>query len=206
MLVERELFINGEMRKKLVFEPAPPKPAADHWISSESLVGLETLGYIPPWWTLHAVPLPVVEYERNLELAVRLGLTEEDCWEYQGRHLIILHHGTSDPPTRLLDGRAAARGQCFYDADVAAKLTKVMSDWVSKEVERADQRKRVKQRLDEEAADLARQYMQREQAKAEIERQALENTPESRMRRLEQQMRQVMQENEKLKQNGHESR
>jgi hypothetical protein len=78
-----------------------------------------------------------------------------------------------------------------------------MSDWVSKEVERSEQRRRVKQRLDEEAADLARQYMNRERAKQEVEKQAILNTPEARLQRLESEMNRLRDENQKLR-NGHQ--
>jgi hypothetical protein len=47
--------------------------------------------------------------------------------------------------------------------------------------------------------------MDRERAKSEIQKQQLENTPESRMRRLEQQMREVLEENARLRNGGHKS-
>jgi hypothetical protein len=202
MLVEKELCIGGRFVKKLIHVPDPPVPQDEQWIDGSTLVGLEHVWIIPPWHTTWAIPLACVEYERNPELATRLGLTEEQSWRHEGRQLIILHHGCSDPPTRLVDGRAAPRGHCFYDATVATKLTLVMSEWVSKEVERSAQRQRIKQRLDAEAADLARQFMDRERNRAQIEKQQLENTPESRMRKLEEQMKALLEENKRLK-NGH---
>jgi hypothetical protein len=201
MLVEKTVWIGGKQVPKLIWEPDPPEQE-DRWIPSESLVGLEVITHIPPWWSVHTVGLPVVDYQHNQALAARLGLTEDMCWKHDSRHLIILHHGCGDPQTRLPSGESAARGHCFYDAAVAIKHTRIMSDWVSKEVERSAQRQRIKQRLDAEAADLARQYMERERTRAHIEKQQLENTPEARMRKLEAQMREVMEENKRLRNGG----
>jgi hypothetical protein len=206
MLVEKEVWAAGRLQRKYVWEADPPVPQSERWIDGSTLVGLEQVCIIPPWHTTWAIPLPCVEYQNNQALAARLGLTEETCWSYDKRHLIILHHGVADAPTRLPDNTPAPRGHCFYDADVAIKHTRIMSDWVSKEFERSEQRRRVKARLDDEANQLARQHLERARHDAEIQRQQLENSPEMRMRKLEDQMKAVMEENKRLRNGGsHES-